>query len=1001
MSDDSSLSLTGCELRGNNALWGGAICSSNIVQLKRTILKENFAVYSGGALYLSTTNSRKVNIWKSKFRQNVASISGGAAHFTFSWPHYSMDITDSEFAKNQVIGFSGNGRSKVSDAGAGGAIVASVNSADAVDSFEPGVIHIYNSNFTRNQAYGGGGALATAARAVGSTWHPITLRLSTSHFQNNKASEGSGGAMQVSEHTCSSVLISGSTFNRNHADDLNGGALEFVGVNHTLIEGSVFNGNTAARQAGACRLEGGSSHVSNSTFTNNLGVLKADVFELTDHNMLLINGTRMSSTKEYNASILDKSTEAADQDRQTARTLITWNHHAWFDIYKSYDLQALYNQATLPSLINSNISCPKGQQLYFRPNTGITEKLSPGTTLGCSLCAAGRFNLFGSYTSDNWEQRQACVACPVHTHCDSTGAKVAKGYMIAFQHNDRHNSSNQSEVHRRSKQRLPRLTQQQRSTRRDYVDKMVETGTERHFVTFICNNVDACPESNAISAWLSEDGTTCAEGYSDQGCLVCDIGYGRKGDTYLCEKCPSSVAFGMFMIIFFQSIIYVLYWWSAVTCIGHDESDMSVLLKILSANSVVLAGLKSVPWWQPLGLNDMLGLGAAFGGSDISAMPLVTTLDCILNRDSSGNTAGQFSNFTQIVMLELVIALSSFVIGTVCSMAVAVSGRKLLPATVDEGEGSKHTTGDDVSRMMLFWQAWQLSCYVAIYTCLPLLVQAALRPFPCTRTKDLSITPSRMLYAQSVECNSADHWHSMLLGCAGLVATGLLFYLFYSKVISLKAVKEEEALLFSFFSNGYKDGCLMTEVITALLDVDSALLVVDSALLVVHRCLTVRAGQVIVLARKCWILGAITINPGSNGLLAQVVLVMLVLVPSFGHHMNQLPFNSTRMTNLEAFSLVASCLTELFAVWVVAANDTTGTRNKRNSTRTIFSTFVAFFVYLGFYAYFISRSIRSGVLLLPVLFRRKLLKHCGSCYGVDRRDLVKLKLTFAELDFDG
>jgi hypothetical protein len=174
---------------------GGGIATPGLITIEQSTISSNYTVGNGsigGGLVAYTAI-----INDSAFENNRTygpNSSGGAAFANSSSPNWK--INDSTFSGNKAFG-----------SGSSGGAVASAGGLTVVD-----------SSFQDNASYGsqfGGGALSI----VGS-WNSSIL---TSHFINNVANSGGGGAI-ASQH---SLTIADSTLTGNRA--LRGGAIDHTG----------------------------------------------------------------------------------------------------------------------------------------------------------------------------------------------------------------------------------------------------------------------------------------------------------------------------------------------------------------------------------------------------------------------------------------------------------------------------------------------------------------------------------------------------------------------------------------------------------------------------------------------------------------------------------------------------------------------------------------------------------------------------------------------------
>jgi hypothetical protein len=197
--------ISDCVISNNSTLGngsaGGAIVTSNVVTVERSTISSNYTAGNGsiGGGLVAYTAIINESVFENN-RTYGPNSSGGAAFANSPTPNWK--INDSTFSGNKAFG-----------SGSSGGAVASA-----------GGLTVVGSSFQGNATYGsqiGGGALS-----IGGSWSSSIL---TSHFINNVANSGGGGAI-ASQH---SLTIADSTLTGNRA--LRGGAIDHTGYSNTLF----------------------------------------------------------------------------------------------------------------------------------------------------------------------------------------------------------------------------------------------------------------------------------------------------------------------------------------------------------------------------------------------------------------------------------------------------------------------------------------------------------------------------------------------------------------------------------------------------------------------------------------------------------------------------------------------------------------------------------------------------------------------------------------------
>ena len=270
----SDVDIIGSTFKNNTTdSYGGAIAlnkEGSTADIESTSFNENIADINGGAISVNANNT--LNVTDSNFNKNNAAQSGGAITTAGT-----TTITGSTFEGNTsdvVFATAADG---------GGAIYAT-----------GGTLNISgDTTFTGNKTNAAGGAINVAAgsatirdtkfenneSALGgaiNAYNDTVVNIYNSEFINNTSTDNStGGDDGGAIYNLGTMLVDGSTFEGNSADDSDtnssGGAIE-NGAHGTLtVNNSTFTGNTAY-QAGAVMTNGGETDITGSTFTGNSAV---------------------------------------------------------------------------------------------------------------------------------------------------------------------------------------------------------------------------------------------------------------------------------------------------------------------------------------------------------------------------------------------------------------------------------------------------------------------------------------------------------------------------------------------------------------------------------------------------------------------------------------------------------------------------------------------------------------------------------------------------------
>ena len=255
---DSSFVIKNSTL-GNNSAGHGAVMATfdySSLNITNSMFTNNRADQFGGVMITSGNSS--FNITNSMFTNNRADQFGGVMG-TFS--DSSFNISNSMFMNNRADQFGGvmitNGSSfNISNS------MFTYNRADqfggVMGTFGDSSFNISNSMFTNNRADQSGGVIIT---------NGSSFNISNSMFMNNRADQ-LGGVMYTDGD---SFNINNSTLNNNSA--ALGGVIYCLNGTFDVDNGN-FNLNTFTNQGGGIILMlQCSTHISNSTFDQNIGSL--------------------------------------------------------------------------------------------------------------------------------------------------------------------------------------------------------------------------------------------------------------------------------------------------------------------------------------------------------------------------------------------------------------------------------------------------------------------------------------------------------------------------------------------------------------------------------------------------------------------------------------------------------------------------------------------------------------------------------------------------------
>ena len=316
------LTIKNCTFKDNKATTsnvGGAVyIKSSYSTITSNSFENNYAPSSGGAIRLEGGNGHSIS--NNIFIGNKAENSLGGAINALG---HNIKIFDNTFIRN-VAGRDGGAISiegtKVEEVGTGNVISNNVFESNRASGSHEGSkggaisiagknCEVSNNNFTNNHADTLGGAIrwngeiATAGKLTGNRFESNDaqsggaiyvsnngLTVSKNIFNNNKATAGAGGAINIkgsnniitdNEITKSSTKTSGGGIyidgssnkitNNNIAScsaGSSGGAAYITGASAT-ITGNKFTSNDAGQLAGATQIKSNSANIKNNEFSGN------------------------------------------------------------------------------------------------------------------------------------------------------------------------------------------------------------------------------------------------------------------------------------------------------------------------------------------------------------------------------------------------------------------------------------------------------------------------------------------------------------------------------------------------------------------------------------------------------------------------------------------------------------------------------------------------------------------------------------------------------------
>ena len=204
---------------------------------------EGGAIRNSGSLTINTAGDQQ-----SIFRNNAA-VGGGAI---FNEEGGTVDVNNVLFDRNMAVN-----QADVASTGFGGAILNNMSDIAQIPNFT-----ISDSNFTNNNAYNYGGAIANLNG---------NMSISSSHFQGNNTQVADGGAIA----NRSTMTINDSTFTGNYAGSHGGAIINGMSLANTnpqsanlTISNTTFEGNHSVSTGGAIINSGNSAGYVNTLTIN-------------------------------------------------------------------------------------------------------------------------------------------------------------------------------------------------------------------------------------------------------------------------------------------------------------------------------------------------------------------------------------------------------------------------------------------------------------------------------------------------------------------------------------------------------------------------------------------------------------------------------------------------------------------------------------------------------------------------------------------------------------
>ncbi len=269
---------------------GGAILSAESLTLKNVVVTSSEAADDGGAVRVNTPG--KVSIIGSRFADNKAAFAGGGLYIKAS----SLSIVKSTVSSNTSGSAAGGLYAQVSGSKSTITIDSSIFSGNTSTSSRAGGLFLEgnddskfllkNSLITGNTASTAGGGLYFGSG---------NLLVTKTTFSGNIAKEG--GAL--ADAGAKSLTISGSRFLANQATGVagaGGGALELTAAAAVKIAGTVFSGNTSAKDGGAITVTDATSvlNVAGSGFLGNTAANDGGAIVLHAKASLTLKGSVLS-----------------------------------------------------------------------------------------------------------------------------------------------------------------------------------------------------------------------------------------------------------------------------------------------------------------------------------------------------------------------------------------------------------------------------------------------------------------------------------------------------------------------------------------------------------------------------------------------------------------------------------------------------------------------------------------------------------------------------------
>ena len=263
----------------NTALSGAVLYTQgSTANIENSIIENNSAKNDGGVLYID--NKCSLIVMNTSFVENSVENDGGVLHangksnVTFNNSLFSNNVADHSGGVMALLGESNttieNCTFTYNEAGDTGGVINLLQSTAAVftSTFNSsttgssgGVVHMTSSTFEANNSSFTYGKAADNGGVVDA--HNSSLTIVCSHFSNNIAKQGYGGAVNLIKRSISTII--NNNFEENKAGESGGAFSAFTSAN-VKITGSTFTYNKAKMGAAIAAVQD-----SNIFFDSHLG----------------------------------------------------------------------------------------------------------------------------------------------------------------------------------------------------------------------------------------------------------------------------------------------------------------------------------------------------------------------------------------------------------------------------------------------------------------------------------------------------------------------------------------------------------------------------------------------------------------------------------------------------------------------------------------------------------------------------------------------------------